>query len=121
MTRVLVVEADEPLLEVIVAELGDRYSVDTVTDGSLANEMLNTNAYDIVVLDWNLPGINGVDICRHYRSEGGTALVLMLTGRDKLCDKVTGFDAGADDYLTKPFQLPEFSAKLQALLRRSSR
>jgi DNA-binding response OmpR family regulator len=121
MTRILVVEDDEPLLDVLMAELGDRYSVDTATDGPTGSKLLNTNVYDIVVLDWNLPDLSGVDLCREYRTKGGTALVLMLTGKDKLGDKVTGLDAGADDYLTKPFDLPEFSARLQALLRRPSR
>jgi DNA-binding response OmpR family regulator len=121
MTRILVVEDDEPLLDVIVAELGDRYSVDTAIDGPTGNTLLTSNVYDIVVLDWNLPELSGVDLCRQYRANGGSALVLMLTGKDTLKDKVTGLDAGADDYLTKPFELPEFTARLQALLRRPSR
>jgi OmpR-family two-component system manganese-sensing response regulator len=121
MPNLLLVEDDAPLLDVILAELGEKYTVDTASNGQLGAELLNNNVYDLVVLDWNLPGMSGVDICRKYRSNGGTALILMLTGKKALTDKVAGLDAGADDYLTKPFHLAEFSAKLQALLRRPSR
>src|SRR5262249_8936208 len=73
----------------------------------------------VVILDWELPGLSGPEICRQYRDSGGDAPILMLTGKRELDDKEEGLDAGADDYLTKPFHLRELSARLRALLRRT--
>src|SRR5262249_34277288 len=74
-----------------------------------------------LILDWQLPGMAGIDICKEFRSQGGMTPVLMLTGKSAISDKETGLDAGADDYLTKPFHMKELSARVRALFRRASR
>lgn len=94
------------------------YLVDHVANGSEALERLKFFDYDLIVLDWQLPGMAGVDVCSNFRSRGGTTPVLMLTGKRSVDDKEQGLDAGADDYLTKPFQPRELTARLRALLRR---
>ncbi|HEY9712601.1 MAG TPA: response regulator transcription factor, partial [Chroococcales cyanobacterium] len=83
-------------------------------------EKLQFYEYDLVVLDWQLPGLEGVDILKEFRSGGGITPVIMLTGKNSISDKETGFDSGADDYLTKPFHMKELSARVRALLRRPS-
>lgn len=91
--------------------------VHTGTDG---RDRLKFYAYDLAILDWQLPGVTGIEICRQYRQEGGSIPILMLTGQNTMDDKETGFDAGADDYLTKPFDLRELRVRVRALLRRPS-
>jgi DNA-binding response OmpR family regulator len=95
-----------------------QYHVDAVPDGEQAKEFLGRGAYDVIILDWEMPGLSGVDLCSWFRSRGGTTPVLMLTGKDKIDDKEGGFGAGVDDYLTKPFELRELTVRLNALLRR---
>ncbi len=92
--------------------------MDTVGNGREALEWLRTYAYDLVILDVMLPGLDGIEVCQTYRSEGGRAAILMLTARDALADRVLGLDSGADDYLVKPFGMPELLARLRALSRR---
>lgn len=119
MPKVLLVEDDADFLNRVQEWLSlEKFTVETTSDGSDALERLKTYEYDIIVLDWNLPGMSGVDILNCYRSFGGKTPVLMLTGRNTVSEKTTGLDAGADDYLTKPFDLLELSARLRALLRR---
>lgn len=96
----------------------EKYTVDAVKTGSDALEHLKFYQYDVIILDWNMPGITGVSVCSQYRASGGKTPILMLTGRDKVLEKAEGLDAGADDYLTKPFDVIELSARLRALLRR---
>lgn len=120
MARILVVEDDAPLLLVLEESLiGARYQVESCMDGEDGYAYLQDNSFDLAILDWNLPKLTGVEICRRYRAKGGKTLILMLTGKQELGNKVTGLDAGADDYLTKPFDMPELQARVKALLRRT--
>lgn len=93
--------------------------VDGVEDGETAQWLLSQKAYDLLILDWMLPTLSGVSLCRQYRQSGKTAPVLMLTAKDTTLDKVAGLDAGADDYLVKPVDLVELLARVRALGRRS--
>lgn len=121
--RLLLVEDDVSLATVVERGLReDGYAVDVSATMIDALHQLQTNEYDIAVLDLGLPDGDGMQICRHIRSGAGAVSahlpVLLLTARDGLSDKVEGLDAGADDYLTKPFDYPELTARLRALLRR---
>ncbi len=98
----------------------EHHMVETAVTGCAGLEKLQFYQYDVVILDWELPEISGIDICKQFRLQGGTAPVLMLTGKGNISDKETGFDAGADDYLTKPFHMKELSVRVRALLRRVS-
>jgi DNA-binding response OmpR family regulator len=120
MAKILVVEDNAELADDIREWLSmEKHNVDCCTDGAEALAYLETYEYDAVVLDWALPKMSGIDVCRQFRSQGGVTPILMLTGRRSIEDKESGFDAGADDYLTKPFELRELSARLRALLRRA--
>ena len=94
------------------------WACDVLATGAAALEALAVTPYDAVILDLGLPDINGLDVCRRWRERGGKAPVIMLTARGALSDRVTGLDAGADDYLPKPFAIEELLARLRALLRR---
>lgn len=96
------------------------YAVDVVLDGDTALYQSSINDYDLIVLDVMLPGSDGFEVCRELRKRGFATPILMLTARAALDDRLTGFDAGADDYLTKPFSFREFLARIRALLRRDS-
>jgi two-component system, OmpR family, manganese sensing response regulator len=118
--RVLLVEDDPKQrmpLQTVLSQAG--HSVDGVSDGQTAQWLLSEKEYDLLILDWMLPHVSGVNLCRHYRAAGKTAPVLMITARDTTPEKVTGLDAGADDYLVKPIDLVEFMARVRALRRRS--
>ena len=118
--RVLLVEDDQLLGDGIRVGLSqDGYTVDWVNDGLMAARALQAEAFDLIVLDLNLPERSGLDVLREARARGDDTPVLILTARDTVGDRVTGLDTGADDYLTKPFDLEELSARLRALLRRS--
>jgi len=97
----------------------EHYTIDVVNSGSEAIERLRFDKYDVLIFDWQLPDLTGIEICKRFRSKGGNTPVLMLTGKSEITDKETGLDAGADDYLTKPFHPRELSARVRALLRRS--
>jgi two-component system OmpR family response regulator len=117
--RVLVVEDEERMTELIRQGLKEEaYAVDVVYDGQEALQWLRTSDYDLIILDIMLPGVDGLEVCREYRSRGGRARILMLTARDTMKDRVHGLDSGADDYLVKPFGMPELLARLRALSRR---
>jgi DNA-binding response OmpR family regulator len=119
--RILVVEDDVQLAEVLNEALTDRqYAVDVVQDGEAAWNWVNSLQYDLVVLDLTLPKLNGVSFCQRLRDRNFTVPVLMLTARDTIGDKIIGLDAGADDYMVKPFDLQELMARVRALLRRGS-
>jgi DNA-binding response OmpR family regulator len=119
MAKILVVEDDRELSGVIQDWLiAEKHSVDVVHDGREATDRLKYYQYDVAILDWELPHVSGVDICKTYRASGGTMPILMLTGRRAVESRIEGLDAGADDYLGKPFELSELSARLRALLRR---
>jgi two-component system OmpR family response regulator len=117
--RVLVVEDDVKLAALLRRGLGEEgLAADLAGTGDDAFWMAAATAYDAIVLDVMLPGTNGFDVCRRLRKEGNWAPVLMLTARDAVEDRVAGLDAGADDYLTKPFSFAELLARLRALARR---
>lgn len=121
MAKILVVEDDPQILKVICDCLSfDHHIIETETDGRSGLEKLQFFQYDVLVLDWNLPGISGIELCRAYRDQGGTGAVLMLTAKQAVADKEEGLDSGADDYLTKPFNIRELTARVRALLRRST-
>ncbi|WP_414585743.1 two-component system response regulator RppA [Scytonema sp. PCC 10023] len=118
--RILVVEDDIEQLEPLQGLLSEAgYIVDGVEDGEMAQWLMSQKEYDLLILDWMLPTISGLSLCRQYRQAGKTAPVLMLTAKDTTPDKVTGLDAGADDYLVKPADLVELLARVRALARRS--
>lgn len=118
--RLLLVE-DDPLLGdgIRVGLSQEGYTVDWITDGHTAIEALSTEPYDIALLDIGLPRHSGLDVLKNLRSQGNDLPVLILTARDTIDDRVKGLDLGADDYLTKPFDLDELNARIRALLRRS--
>jgi two-component system OmpR family response regulator len=117
--RLLVVEDDAVLAAALTRALGQAgYVVDLVDDGESANEALQGGTYDLVVLDLALPGLDGLAVLRRLRDRRSQVPVLILTARDTLDDRVAGLDLGADDYMTKPFDLPELEARVRALIRR---
>jgi DNA-binding response OmpR family regulator len=117
---ILLVEDHRDIAELVFDYLEQEgYSVDYAADGHAGLRLGCENRYAAVVLDVMLPGIDGLEVCRRLRTEGHNgAPVLMLTARDTLADKLAGFDCGADDYLVKPFDLPELGARLRSLIRR---
>jgi two-component system OmpR family response regulator len=119
--RVLIVE-DEPNLRQQLNNtlLGAGYAVDLAADGEEAHYLGSTEQYDAIILDLGLPEIDGLTVLDRWRKEGRTMPVLVLTARDSWSDKVAGLDAGADDYVAKPFQSEELIARLRALIRRAS-
>ena len=119
VVRVLVAEDDENLGEVLVRGLQEQgYVVDLVPDGETAANYLRFYSYEVVVLDWRMPRLSGLDLLARLRRAGTGTPVLMLTARDTPADRITGLDAGADDYLVKPFDFGELLARLRALQRR---
>ena len=117
--RILLVEDDQRIAIALVETLQDRqYQVDLAQDGEAAWEMLQSFSYELVLLDVMLPKLNGIQLCQRLRKAGIQTPVLMLTARDSSNDKVLGLDAGADDYVVKPFDLAELTARIRALLRR---
>ena len=117
--RILVVEDEKDLAEAIALGLQKQgYAADIALDGEEALTILEVNAYDLVVLDLNLPKVDGMEVCRRIRSSGLSIGILMLTARTSLDDRVLGLDQGADDYLVKPFHFPELLARVRAILRR---
>lgn len=119
--RILVVEDDPVLHHIITKRLKeDGHSVDDCYDGEAGFEYADSMAYDCIVLDLMLPKRDGISVLRALRNKGNAAPVLILTARDAVDDRVLGLDAGADDYLVKPFAFDEFAARVRALLRRSS-
>ncbi|QOV22849.1 two-component system response regulator RppA [Anabaenopsis elenkinii] len=110
------IELTDPLSRVLTRE---GYSVDVAYDGVLGRQFATAATYDLLILDWMLPGKTGLEICQELRRQGKTTPVLFLTAKDTLDDRVQGLDAGADDYLVKPFELRELLARVRALLRRA--
>jgi DNA-binding response OmpR family regulator len=119
--RVLIAEDDQGLRSVLARGLQEHdYVVDAVGDGEEALRFLRSYDYELAVLDWRMPGISGLDVVRWMRRHQQPARILMLTARDAPADRVTGLDAGADDYLVKPFDFGELLARMRALQRRPS-
>jgi len=119
---ILIVEDNKDIAEMMYAFFEGRdYVMDYALDGRTAINLVEQNQYDVIVLDLMLPDIDGVNICKRFRDEMNIATpILMLTARDTLQDKVSGLDAGADDYLVKPFELLEVEARINALMRRKT-
>lgn len=121
MLNVLLVEDDFDLAETVIDYLAiESISCDYASNGVAGEKLLADNAYDVVLLDLNLPRLDGLTLCQKLRSGGNDTPVLMLTARDQLDDKVAGFEAGTDDYLVKPFELRELVVRIHALARRRS-
>lgn len=119
--RVLLVEDDRAARDALVRGLRlEGYDVDAVANGEGALEQQAAAPADAIVLDLRLPDLDGLEVCRRWRSQGDRTPVLMLTARDAVAERVAGLDAGADDYLVKPYALPELTARLRALLRRTA-
>ena len=119
--RLLVVEDNRNLVANLFDYFEARgYTLDAAPDGITGLHLATTQQYDAVVLDWMLPRMDGREVLRKLREEHADVPVIMLTARDELPDKIAGFRAGADDYLTKPFALPELEVRLEALLARAS-
>lgn len=120
--RILLIEDQRPMAENIWEFLESCGQVmDHAADGQAGLQLALDNTYDVIVLDIGLPKLDGIEVCRRYRAQGGTAPILMLTARDRIEDKLLGFEAGADDYLTKPFELRELAARIQVLHKRQQR
>ena len=111
------VELTDPLSRLLSRE---SYSVDVAYDGEAGSQLATQGSYDLLILDWMLPGKTGLEICQQLRCAGKATPVLFLTAKDTIDDRVQGLDAGADDYLVKPFELRELLARVRALLRRSA-
>lgn len=119
--RILIVDDEENLVNALYKALKEEgYSVDIAQDGLEGLEYAKMNVYDVIILDIMLPGMDGIKILENLRNEGINTPVLMLTAKDATEDKVKGLDTGADDYMTKPFELCELMARIRALLRREA-
>ena len=119
--RLLIVEDNETLAEWLAKLLrNDNYVVDCVNDGEAVIDGVDLQNYDLAMVDLGLPKIGGIDVIRHVRARGISIPILILTAKDALQSRVDGLNAGADDYLTKPFEIEELEARLRALLRRSN-
>jgi two-component system, OmpR family, response regulator len=117
--RVLIAEDDPVLADGLTRSLrGSDYAVDCVSDGGEADHVLTAQNYDLVILDLGLPRLDGYEVLRRLRRRGSKTPVLILTARDALDDRVKGLDLGGDDYITKPFDLPELEARVRSLIRR---
>lgn len=118
--RILIVEDETDLCDTIAEGLQiDGYAVDRCYDGEEAYELIDTEAYDLVVLDLNLPGMDGIDILTEIRKQNTALKILILSARGSVSDKVLGLDTGANDYLAKPFDFEELEARIRSLLRRT--
>ena len=117
--HILIIEDDEAIVKVLKRSLAyEGYQVEAAFDGETGLALARDHHPDLVVLDWMLPGIDGLQVCQRLRA-GDSLPILMLTAKDTLQDRVQGLDAGADDYLVKPFELDELLARIRALLRRT--
>jgi len=120
VAKILLVEDDEGLarrLKVLLSH--ERHSVDVLDNGEDALQQLGVTTYDAIILDWKLPGLSGIDVCKEFRERGGVTPVMILTGKSAISEKTAGLDSGADDYVTKPVNTAELYARIRALLRRN--
>ena len=121
MPKILLIDDDKDLVEMVKEWLeAANYNYEIAHDGKAGWEFLRQGIYDVIVIDWNLPGMEGPEICRKFRANRGTTPIIMLTGKTQIEDKETGLDSGADDYLTKPFSIKELMARIRAQLRRQN-
>lgn len=117
--RILIVEDDPAIADGLLRSLSQSgYAVDCATHGEMAHAMLQDTVYDLAILDLGLPRMDGTEVLKRLRARGGSTPVLVLTARDAVEDRVLGLDLGADDYMTKPFNLIELEARVRALIRR---
>lgn len=120
MAKILLLEDDEDVGSSVAHTLeAERYTVEWTKSGQDALSRARVSDYDLLILDWSVPDLSGVDVCCQFRADGGKTAILMLTGRHLVSEKVTALDAGADDYLTKPFHMNELAARVRALVRRA--
>jgi len=119
MAKILLIEDDELLAASVRKYLQNRgHEIEWVADGKEGLDRLRFYQYDLAILDWQLPSMDGPNVVKEYRNQGGVCPVLMLTGNSAVEQRITGLDSGADDYLTKPFSIEEVNARIQAILRR---
>ncbi|MEW5939842.1 MAG: response regulator transcription factor [Chloroflexota bacterium] len=118
--RILIIEDDQAILKILQRGLAyEGYTVDTATEGRTGLMLARDHQPDLVILDWMLPGMDGLEVCHRMRTASGSVPILMLTAKDAVQDRIQGLDAGADDYMVKPFNLDELLARVRALLRRT--
>jgi two-component system OmpR family response regulator len=121
IARLLLVEDDPRIVSFLQPGLkAEGYGVEVARDGVAGLELARSGQFALIILDHMLPGLNGLELCARLRGEGSNSLILMLTAKDRLQDKIAGLKGGADDYLTKPFAFGELLARIEALLRRRS-
>jgi two-component system, OmpR family, copper resistance phosphate regulon response regulator CusR len=119
--RVLIVEDEKGILNFLKDGLKEEnFAVDTAQDGNTGLEMALTNEYDVILLDWMIPGISGIEVCRRIRKENDSVPVIFLTAKDTLQDTVFGLESGANDYIKKPFEFEELLARIRVQLRSNS-
>jgi DNA-binding response OmpR family regulator len=118
MARLLLIEDDVDLVDMVAEWLSAEYVVESALDGEAGLAMLTASHYDVIVLDWTLPKLSGLEVCRQYRLAGGKTPIIILTGKATVAEREQGLDGGADDYLVKPFSLRELNSRLRALRRR---
>jgi DNA-binding response OmpR family regulator len=119
--KILLVEDEQKIADALKMGLTeDGYYVEAAYDGSIGWKLFQQNKYDLVILDINLPGINGYDLCKRMRNKDANVPVIMLTALNSLNDKIEGYDSGADDYIIKPFEFKELLMKIRVLLKRTS-
>ena len=117
--NILLVEDEKKIADALKMGLGEQqFNVELAYDGLIGKRLFETHSFDLIILDINLPGINGYDLCKHIRARNEKVPVIMLTALDTTDDKIEGFDAGADDYIVKPFDFKELLVRIRALLKR---
>ncbi len=121
MTKILLVDDDERLTRALDDWLtAEEHEVEILANGRAGLDRAMQGNFEVLILDWNMPELDGILVCQRYKEGGGKAKVIMLTAKSSIRDRVTGLDAGADDYLTKPFNPEELSARVRALTRRTA-
>ena len=119
MAKILLIEDDDEMSATVAKWLSlEHHAVEIARTGPSGLDLVLGGGFDVIVCDINLPGLDGFEICRRFRDSGGTTPIIMLTGQGHIKDKETGFNCGADDYLTKPFSVRELGFRIRALLRR---
>src|SRR3954471_5362067 len=120
-TRILIVEDEQKIADTLKMGLSENgYSVEVAYDGNIGWKIFQSQPFDLAVLDINLPGMNGYELCKKIRARNAQVPVIMLTALSSLNDKIDGYDAGADDYIIKPFEFRELLMKIRVLLKRST-
>jgi len=120
MAKILIVDDDPDMLSLVSEVLeNENYEVEAIGDSTAAKGLLKYNDFDLLIFDWDMPGISGLELCSSYRSNGGQSPVIMFTGKSESKDKVRGLESGADDFISKPILVEELVARVKAHLRRS--